>query len=201
MKEEFKSDFWNDFKQRYQGTYGWFEKANQSKLLVYLRSVEEDRLSFQDKDGFKFTANADQGNTFTFLPVVRGCFNYGPDGVVVTRRNPARMWKRGMCDENTSIFSLDTQRSVGVNFTTLEEIFGDKPNTALARFKQTYTGNVAIDPVFSVVGDGLYLYENRIGDYANREFTLTSDLFQQEINDLVTRHHFPIIVSVGKKTK
>lgn len=201
MKEEFKSDFWSDFRQRYQGTYGWFEKDNHEKLLVYLRQVDEDRLSFQDKDGFKFTANADQGNTFTFIPVVRGCFNYGENGVVVTRRLPARMWKRGVCDENTSIFSLDKQRALSVTFPTLEGVFGNKPNTAFARFKQTLTGNAAIDNVFSVVGDGLYLYENRIGEYANREFTLTSDLFQQEVNDLVNRHHFPIIVSVGKKSK
>ena len=201
MKEEFNSAYWSDFRQRYQGTYGWWETDKKERLLVYLREVGEERVIFQNKDGFKFTAIADQGNSFTFLPVVRGCFNYLDDGVVVTRRRPARMWKRGVCEENTDIISLATGKTLGVNFQTLEGIFGDKTNTALARFKQTLTGNAAIDNVFSVVGNKLFLYENQIGSYANREFTLTSDLFQQEVNDLVNRHHLPIIVSVGKKTK
>ncbi len=198
MKEEFKSDGWRDFAQRYQGTFGFYERENKARLLVQLVKVSETQLTFTDKTGLKYFANPDKGNVFSFIPVERGCYNYGAD-VVTCKRVPARQWKRGLCPENTNISSLREKRSLPVDFTTLEIMFPveeGRSSTQLANFKAYLAGNVAFDNMFSLVENKLYLYDNLIGTYGMRTFTLTNHLFKQEVNDLVTRHQLPITVEL-----
>lgn len=199
MKEEFKSDGWKDFSQRYQGTFGFFERENAPRLLVQLVKVGETQLTFTDKAGMSYFANPDRGNVFSFIPVERGSYNFGSD-VVMCSRVPARQWKRGLCIENTHIQSLSDGSSLPVDFTTLEIMFPVKEGRSsipLERFKATLSGNVAFDTMFSLVNNRLFLYEREIGTYTNHLFTLTNHLFKQEVTDLITRHQLPISVGLA----
>lgn len=194
MKEEFKSDHWKDFSQRYQGTYGWYEREDKGKLLVYLAKVDEDNLTFQDESGFKYYARPDKDNYFTFIPVERGCYNFETNEVVVVRRHPARQWKRGLCSENTIIQRLSDNQNLGVGFKVLDSIFTPKPNTALERFKAHRDCNVAFDRTLAHVNGKLYIYNNVIGEYKTGGFHLSNALFKQEVEDVVKRNNLNIMV-------
>lgn len=198
MKEEFKSDHWKDFAQRYQGTYGWYEGSDSGRILVYLNKVSEDRLSFLDKKGLAYFARPDQNNFFTFFPVEKGCYNYGEDDVISVRRHPARQWKRGLCQDNTTIESLSTKGNIGVGFDVLEHIFTEKPNRALERFKAAGIGNVAFNRTLAHVNGKLYIYNNVIGEFKNGIFQLDNPLFGQEVEDVVKRHQLQVSVVAAK---
>ena len=169
MKEEFKQSGWNDFKQRYQGTYGWYEKENGTRMLSFLAAVHETELVFLDEMGCKFKANPDKGNVFTFLPIERGCYNYGETDVIISRRVPQRMWKRGICQDNTYILSLARREAVAVDFPVLREMFIEKPNERLEEFKHSLEGNLVFNKMFALVNYNLYLYENIPGVYISSQ--------------------------------
>lgn len=126
MLDSLTLDNFRDFSQRYQGTYGWLlNEAKNGKVLVYIRKVEENRVTFMDITGRDFHANAGQQVTFEFLPVTRGWF-YSEDGkMCLLSRKPARQWHRGICPANTNIavVSLDRLRGIDYGLEELHAIF------------------------------------------------------------------------------
>jgi len=197
MKEEFKSEFAKDFAQRYQGVFGWFEKPDKTQLLVQLTRVGEDELTFVDIKGHKFSAYADQGNCFSFLPVERGVYNT-PDGVLAIRRHPARQYKRGICPDNTMFQNLSSGAAVSVSFKTVDSVYSTDQAVAVEQFKKKLIGDVAFNKIFALANNQLYVYNLVIGSYdpKEKEFVLHAKIFKQEIEDLVTRLQLPILVSV-----
>jgi hypothetical protein len=186
MKEEFTSSWWKDFHQRYESTYGWYEKENKEKLLVYLAKVSEDQLTFLDKLGVAHYANPDKGNVFTFIPVEKGCYNYG-NSVVATQRVPARQWKRGVCPANTRITDLASGGHMPLNFTSLELIFLPQKNENLEKFKKTGHGNVAFTNCLALANNNLYVYQHKIGKLEDNTFKVDNEVFVQEVKDMVAR--------------
>lgn len=197
MIEEFKSNGWKDFQQRYQGVYGWFEKEDKSQLLVKLTVVTENELVFTDKNKLRFSAIADQGNKFSFLPVVRGLYNT-ERGVVYVSRIPAKQYRRGICQDNTSILDVATGAPLDVGFNMLEGIYGYSQQPAITSFKRLGGGNAALDNTFAVVDNSVYVYNVKIGVYdaPKAKFILSNKLFQQEMTDVCTRLQLPLLVDV-----
>ena len=188
MKAEYTREGWRDFNQRYSDTFGWFEGSN-GPVLVRLDSVSETTLRFSDSNGMGYTANVDRGNTFSFIPVIKGCYMYNGD-VVVVERKPARQWKRGICVDNTTIRNLNGDH-YDVDFPILRELFSGNPDNSVARYKQEGILPVLLDNQFSVgKGLGIYLYTSLIGelDPVNKIVILEEELFKQEMQDLVNRH-------------
>jgi hypothetical protein len=198
MREEFKSDAWRDFKQRYEGTYGWYEKDNGETILVNLRSVEGSAAVFQDAAGVPYTARPDRGNMFQFLPLERSVYNT-KDDVIYCYRVPQRQWKRGLCDANTSFVSLSRfTYTAGPTFELLAELFGAPDTTRLSAFKEKGEGATALNSVFSIINNQVMCFSHKIGTYQKGIATLYDKLFEQELNDLVRQHQFPFVVEVAK---
>jgi len=199
MREEFKSDTSKDFAQRYQGTYGWYEKEDGNKILVQLTSIKESVLTFKDINETTYTALADKGNNFHFIPVEKAVYNI-EDGVVYVQRVPNRMWKRGLCDENTN-FKLLTENGVGVhvinNFKLIESCFGKKSTDAVTKWLLDRKNPVAFDTIFSVVGKSLFVYDKIIGEVKGNVFVLSSNLFEQEISDLMRYQKLPFTMEIS----
>lgn len=121
MFEKFTSEDAHDFRQRYQGTYGWFKRKDK-KLLVKLTTVDSDGFGekvvhFADKDGVPYTLRADSADEsvgFEFIPP-KTLYHNTSDGVAyLLTRVPARQYLRGICDRNTRI------RSVGGNIVPID---------------------------------------------------------------------------------
>jgi hypothetical protein len=193
MKVEFTSYGTRDFVQRYAETYGWLERPGKPSLLVKLLKIRENSLIFTDETGFEYTALSDRGNWFSFIPVVKGSYLY-QDSIVVVQRVPARQWRRGICEDNTSIRTLDHQ-SLNVNFETLKALFSPIRNTTIETFKETLIGNrVLFNNQFSLYQNRFFVYENFIGTYEPGKVTLNNDLFQQEVADIFNSFNIPVTV-------
>ena len=187
MKEEFKSRTYGDFSQRYQGTYGWFQKPAGGEILVKLIKVREESLKFQDKSGGEYTANADVGNVFSFLPTTKGAYLYG-DGFVVVKRVPARQYKRGICDDNTTIYNPISFLNIPVGFEVLETVFTEN-------IPEYIPGKIFIaDKVITFSPTAVWLYENKIGKVGDGGTVVLHDkfkVFQQEVEDAIAKHSLP----------
>jgi hypothetical protein len=196
MIEEFKSDTLADFRQRYQGCYGWFEKSPEQRILVVLDSVDF-ALKFRDKTGMVFSANPDKGNKFSFLPVEKGV-HWAGGRVVLCNRIPARQYRRGICADNTSIYQLTTTHTLHPSFDLLETIFGEDENQSIDEFRTAYKGNVVLDKMFSIVDNRVYLYAHLLGVYTpeKQAITLNQTIFFQEIYDTVTRNKLDLEITV-----
>lgn len=193
MKVEFTSYGTRDFVQRYAETYGWLERNGKPNLLVKLLKITDSFLNFTDETGFEYTALSDRGNWFTFIPVVKGSYLY-KDTIVVVQRIPARQWRRGICEENTSIKTIEGV-SLDTNFEVLKAIFSPVQNTTIETFKHTLEGDrVLFNPQFSIYKNRFYVYDNVIGTYESGKVMLNNDLFQQEITDIFNSHNIPVVV-------
>lgn len=199
MKVEYNSDGYRDFSQRYSGTYGWLEREGKESLLVKLLEVDHASLKFMDKRGMEFFARPDMGNYFSFLPVVKGSYLY-KDDIVVVQRRPARQWKRGICEDNTSITKPspvgEFKDSLAISFEVLDEIFYPKPNFSVSIFRETRMGNVVLfNHQFSIYKGLIYVYDMCIGKYENGKFILNDGTFLQEIQDLITMNKLDMEVA------
>jgi hypothetical protein len=196
MQEEFRADAWADFKARYQHTFGWYEKSNKKKILVELTAIEPDQLRFVDVDGVEYTANADQGNVFTFLPVERSLSNVG-EYVWYCTRHPARQWKRGLCHSNTRIFSLGSGQK-DVNIENVSLLFTDKQSVQdlWDKYQKGERAGVAVSDTFAFWKDTVYLYDRKIGTITKNDISLNTGLFKQELGDVMQRMNFDCTIGL-----
>lgn len=199
MREEFRSDTLSDFSKRYEGTFGWYEKESGDKVLVKLEAVREYCLTFIDELGMLYEALPDVGNTFEFLPVERGVYNTSK-GVVFLQRIPNRMWKRGLCSENTSFQLLKEGGVFAIegSFLIIEECFKQEQFTPPVDSSSTHSYEGAWDRMFSLVGVTLFLYNRIIGSLNGNVLTLNSPLFKQELQDLVRQKNLPFTLEIYK---
>jgi len=191
MKTEFLSDGWRDFHQRYKDTFGWFEREGKPSVLVKLVSIEAHGLEFVDEQGFRYNAYPDKGNFFTFLPVVKGCYLFG-DKVVTVERIPARQWRRGICNDNTSITNT-AGYFYSVDFPIIKAIFTGQNNT-IERYKLAKQLPVLLNSQFHIEHEGVFVYNKRIGNFGDDTIILDDSVFSQELGDLMKQHQLPIRV-------
>ena len=160
MKEEFTREHWKDFAQRYQGVFGWFETEKKEQLLVRLTKVDENTLTFSDRNKIVYSARADKGNVFTFLPVEKGVYNSKNGDVLFVFRIPMKQYRRGVCPDNTGIRSLISNDAINVDFDTLDAIYNTDQTKPVLQWCKTRKGNIAFNNLFSLANDRLYLYQN-----------------------------------------
>ena len=196
MIEEFTRNGWEDFQRRYDRTFGFFHTETGRRVLVKVVAVSPDALSMVDADGVAYTANADRGNQFEFLPVEKAVYNY-KDEVILTQRQPARQWKRGICAQNTAIILLGGGRGMfdrarDVNFSFLETIFVNHSyKESVERFKKHRRASVALNEVFSIINrDSIMVYDQVIGSFFEEQnsIVLNNNLFRQEIEDTLREY-------------
>lgn len=196
MKEEFKSNGWKDFAQRYSDTYGWYETETKNRILVKLEVSNPELLTFYDEKGMTYYAKPDQGNVFEFIPVTRGVYQYN-NSVIYVSRKPARQWKRGICSVNTTLFDLVNQNYVDVNFNNIACIFGNKDTHILNKFKKDMSPPyVCLNEMFSLVDSSLMVYNTLVGKFNRdkREIKMSVPIFKQEVQDLFRSLSMEVVV-------
>ena len=179
--EEFTSNGWRDFSQRYLGVFGYFKD-----LLVQVSDVTELRTNFVSKSGVTYHANADTGVVFKFVPVTKRLF-YFDDQLVLAQRVPARQYKRGVHAQNTSVRGVRFGEVYEVSFDLLEAYTNNKNNN----------GDVHIlNDMFALYMGGVYLYNQRIGTLIKDKIQLTTPLFKQEVIDALRINDVKMSVEV-----
>lgn len=179
--EEFTSNGWRDFSQRYLGVFGYFKD-----MLVQVSDVTEDTTSFINVNNIKYYANADTGVVFKFIPVTKKLFFF--DGkLLLAQRVPARQYKRGIYQQNTSVRGVPYGEQYEVSFEMLEAYNNNK----------IANSNVHIlNDMFALYGSSIYLYNQRIGGVIDDTIYLDTPLFRQEVVDALRANNLPMGVVV-----
>ena len=203
MFEKFTSIDSGDFRQRYQGTYGYFTHKGK-KTLTRLDKIYADGRSsyveFSDRDGLKYLLHPDseeEGTGFEFLPPKSSYFNTEEGIPLLVSRVPARQYQRGICDKNISVADLRNNFRP-VDFGTLILLFEKTVDVAgaLARAATSNSSSrgVAISPQFAVglATKQIKCFNQAIGlaTYEKGLFTVELDspeLWSQEVTDAFRR--------------
>lgn len=194
MKDTLTSQNFQDFRQRYRGTFGLYSPSEDRKILVRLTEVDSDQVIFEDARGGSYNVRANSGIPFDFFSVERQLYNNN-GAVLYVHRKPARQWQRGISDANTTITNLVTGSNVSVNFLNIQSLFdaSSKYRTAVEQLVAGKVKNAALSKRFAVVEGKLYMFDTPIGRYENGVATV-EELYSQEFTDLVKRNNYEITI-------
>lgn len=182
--EEFTSGGARDFRQRYLDVFGFFPKEG-GEILVKVTSVDDKKMTFVDNRGITYTAYADQGVLFRFIPVVKRLF-FHEGTLCIAHRKPARQYQRGITYNNTT-FQTVRGATVDIEFNTIADYSG-KANTAKhGRILSDYLG---------VFNDTMYLYTNPIGTIIGTKVVLNDTTFKQEVADCLRNNKLTMEIVV-----
>jgi hypothetical protein len=191
-----------DFKSRYAGTFGWYvDSATKDKTLVYVSGVSSKAVSFKDEFQRELSAVADAGVMFEFIPVNRQWRVRDDHSLFFTQRVPARMWKRGIASDNTSIqtFLAGDLQAVPVYFGSIFSLLRPQKNSVIPFKLPTdwsrgcfLSKHFVISPLRQV-----YFFDKVVGALVDTTIILSDDLILQELQDLIKRNNLPLTVKVG----
>ncbi|HET8685655.1 MAG TPA: hypothetical protein VFM18_03190, partial [Methanosarcina sp.] len=198
MHDSLTSNNWRDFQQRYQGTYGWLDNKGK-EIPVHIQNVSDRMVTFQGLDGSEFFSYADKDVKFRFAPLRRRLIIGGrTKSLLYITRHPARQWSRGICDNNTKIYTCGPDgraRAVSVNARNVEDVLlGENINEAVTDGQRI----LKLGDTFAINGQYVWLYSTPIGTFADNTISLAprtgGDLFQQELRDIIRDFKYDIKV-------
>lgn len=170
MFEKFLSGNIDNFRQRYEGTYGFFRDEKKKRTLVRLESIGGARCNFVDARGMDYHIMADTQDDmgFEFIPPKSQWYN-AKGGAMFTQRLAQRQYSRGVSDRNLTIALLRSERlyPVEVNFNSLSQIYEHPVPTpeALREFQEKKRHSLALSGQFAVCGGRVYVFTEMVGDF------------------------------------
>jgi hypothetical protein len=190
--EKFLSANVDSFRQRYEGTYGFYRDEKKKRLLVRLDSISAEECTFVNADGIDFRLRVDTSRDigFEFLPPKSAWYNT-EGGAVWTQRLAQRQFSRGVTSKNLEISLLTPDRGLTpmrVDFKTLSSIYEKALAPALA-IEALGKKSVAISSAFALDQSGIvYLFKEVIGAYTRQDKRLVFKLnepknWRTEISD------------------
>lgn len=190
MFETFSASAIPDFQQRYRNTFGWLHNQD-SKTLIHIKKIEENRVIFDTKEEASWWAVADQNVQFEFLPVVRGFYNT-KNGLYFVSRIAARMWQRGISAHNTLIYNIKTGQWIQEipSFENLSNIFIHKITPDPSHIAEP----IALNRAFAIIKNSVYFFTEKIGTFAKNTIVLTVAPVKQELSDALHRGNFSITI-------
>lgn len=191
MFEKFTSENIDNFRQRYEGTYGFYRDESKKRLLVKLTEIGSSRCSFVDADGIEFHLNPDTKKDigFEFLPPRSSWYNT-PLGAMYCERVAQRQFSRGITSKNILIYLLASNTLVPqrVDFASLGKIFNSgKPSSLADALKNGRSYAIATSFALDPHG-AIFLFGEAVGMYKQEKnvfkFKLNEpELWKTEITD------------------
>lgn len=193
MFEKFESANAADFRQRYQGTFGFFVEPGKPRMLCKLSFVD-GITSFVDRRGneYKLAPDRPDETGFLFLPPKAGYFNTD-EGAVYVERTAARQFVRGICDRNTKMYLVGEKgfATVPVHFKYLEKVYENKVvfKDTLEQYLSGKIPSIALGSQFAINGKRVYVFSSDAGTVVEQSKEVIKlklndpSLFKTEIND------------------
>lgn len=200
MFEKFMMANAGDFRQRYEGTFGFYRDEKGKRMLSKLTAIGGNICEFTDARGvvFKLNANSDKDIGFEFIPPKSQFYNTDEDTFYV-RRLAARQFQRGVSNKNVEIFRLvgDTLMPQRVDFQTLGKVYEQTrtPAEILGRFTAggLKRNGFALSNSIAFGFKGVYVFDRLVGTYDSKDyqhFRIALDepeLWRTEIIDALRR--------------
>jgi hypothetical protein len=170
MFEKFMSSNAGDFRQRYEGTYGFYRDDKGKRILTQLSGIGEDVCNFVDAKGVDYRLNADSQKDigFEFIPPKSQYYNTSM-GAVLVLRLAARQFQRGISPKNISINQLVEGLfvPVRVGFTILAKVYEQDVSVkeAWAALQAKKTQSCALSNQLAMDTQRVWLFQDCIGSY------------------------------------
>lgn len=202
MFEKFLSANVEAFRQRYEGTYGFYRDENKKRLLVRLESIGTAVCAFVDANGieYRLNTNSERDIGFEFLPPRSAWYNV-EEGAYYTQRLAQRQFSRGVTDRNLGVYYLNKDRMwrKEIDFPTLAALYEGAmtPKEAIGRLGNR---SFALSRQFALDRAGVWLLEEKIGTYRKEKdkvfLTLAEpDLWRTELTDAFAAIEHPVEIS------
>ena len=187
---------YEDFKQRYNGCFGFIELENKKDILCRITGVSMDKVTFDTEGGQGFWAYCDQDVKFKFFSVTRGWFQSPGQRPVLFMRIPARQFSRGITSGNTSVMQwrLGRVAPIRIGFEELKSLFAPDvqvfdPKNGSA---QLISKHFAVSPFIQGNCRELYLFDRVVGTIDGNKVTITHQPVKQEFFDVCRRKQLPL---------
>ena len=203
MFEKFLSQNAGDFRQRYEGTYGFYRDENGKRMLAKLNSISERVCIFVDARGIEYNLNADSTKDigFEFIPPKSGYFNTDK-GALFVQRVPARQFSRGINQRNTgiSLLSAGSHFKQEISFPLMVSIY-EQSKTAKESFPDFLKKAIpswAVTSQFCLDhGSYIWVYQEAIGQWAHKKekFIVTlkdKTMYKTELTDAFRAIDYPV---------
>lgn len=199
----------NDFRQRYNGTYGYLS-TDSGKLTVLINEVSADRVSFTDHTGRSFYAYAGEDVEFEFVPIQRGFIQCHESKtkklaeVFYLSRIPQRQWHRGIHETNTHKSILGNTLQSADDYTFLYILHNSSNLSSKEkynRWREHECDCVALNKYFAISANKNVFFLNKlVGVFVPKSDTITlwTGIISQELNDLIQRQKLNIKVKVDE---
>lgn len=184
----------DSFRQRYEGTYGfWRDDDSGKRLLVQLRAITARKCLFVDQQDIEYELNTDsKGNVgFEFLPPKSQWYNT-PSGVYYVERVAARQFQRGVTDANTRVYGFHKDRAMlapqTLSFSLLSNIYEKHEDARQAKKTWVAKAPLALSKQIALCQDKVFLFSEQIGTYSKEDEKLVfkikqPDLWATEVRD------------------
>lgn len=179
MFEKFLSVNAGDFRQRYQGTFGFYSRGGKKKL-VRLSAVDTERgvVRFTDSGNAEFSLNANASEEVGFEFITpKACWHNTNKGAYMVRRVAQRQYQRGISENNTQIIEGKSMGPCYVDFNTLSAIF-ENPITIKEASAKGHS--FALSDQFYVGEQKVWCFNQALGT-----FTKIGPVFNVKLNDEV----------------
>jgi hypothetical protein len=201
MLQSLRNNTPRDFRARYNGTYGFYNKGD-VRTLVFFTDVNDYYVSWQDQDGAEYRSTWDSDLTFQFLAPQRKVFIHR-GSVMYMCRIPARQWQRGIALGNTRLMKLVNRQLSTLSFQKLISAFSTDVNrntVSVGAFLKGIVTEACVNDLFAFTEDRVWLYNQCIGTIlktANGWLANVSELYVEEFSTAVKP--YPIEVLANKK--
>lgn len=192
MFEKFLSENIENFRQRYEGTFGFYRDGGNRRLLVKLTEIAGNQCNFVDARGVTYNVRPDHPNEvgFEFLPPKSMWYNT-EYGAMFAQRIASRQFQRGVTAKTLSIVLLHKGELVDrrVDFPNLSAMYEGKNSPKDSLEGLSKGRSLALSGQFAVDTGIVYLLRERIGTYEQTKgshfrFKLAEpDLWKTEITD------------------
>lgn len=199
MFEKFLSQNQESFRQRYEGTYGFYSDGRK-RLLVKLAEISTAQCAFVDADGVSYRVRPDHPDKvgFEFLPPKSAWYNTEQWGAVYTQRLAQRQFQRGITSKNVELLQLagGDLHPRRLDFHSLSAIYEHNvdPKTAFKGYASGRVPSIAISSQFAIdlLAEQIRVLKEPIGSCkwdkkTGFTFKLTEpQLWRTEITDAIT---------------
>lgn len=193
MFEKFLSANVENFRQRYEGTFGFYKDGGKNRLLVKLTGISAQSCDFVDARGVTFSIRPDHPDNvgFEFLPPKSQWYNTKA-GATYTQRIAHRQFQRGVTTKTLEAFLLKNgqlaQRQI--NFPTLSDVYENSMSPKDAVKQLDEDKSFALSGQFAMGSGAILLLKETIGTYSRSggDFKIKlnePDLWRVEISDAI----------------
>lgn len=212
MFEKFTANGGNTFRQRYEGTFGYYvnRETKTPPLLVQLTNFRNDGniLEFKTIDGVLYTLNINTNREigFEFAPPTKRWYPSDRFGALLGSRRVARQFSRGLCENNYELRYLQNNErwvSAQITFENVHHILEEStrqitaPVTAFVENKYAHN-TYYLTPQYVLFRSkegllNLYLYERPIASLTvalkEKQLKVTGldMMFMREVHELLAK--------------